>query len=77
MASEATISVYNAGGTLVADYSTEIEAAETAQVVYLTQDHLGSPRLVTGREGEALSRKDYSAFGEELNQDEHRTENEE
>jgi len=62
---------------LVAEYSTEIESVETAQVSYLTQDHLGSPRVVTGRDGEVLSRKDYSAFGEELMADEHRSESEE
>ncbi|MBK9153454.1 MAG: hypothetical protein IPM25_04435 [Chloracidobacterium sp.] len=72
-----TVFVYNAGGKLVAEYSTTIEAVETAQVSYLTQDHLGSPRVVTGRDGAVLSRKDYSGFGEELHQDEHRTENEE
>ncbi|MGD9589688.1 MAG: RHS repeat domain-containing protein [Pyrinomonadaceae bacterium] len=75
--SEASGFVYNAGGMLVAEYSTEIEGVETAQVSYLTQDHLGSPRVVTDKNGAVLSRKDYSAFGEELNQDEHRTENEE
>jgi len=46
-------------------------------VSYLTQDHLGSPRVVTDKNGEVLSRKDYSAFGEELVADEHRSESEE
>ncbi|HMQ05501.1 MAG TPA: RHS repeat-associated core domain-containing protein [Pyrinomonadaceae bacterium] len=71
------IFVYNAGGTLVAEYSAEIEGVETAQVSYLTQDHLGSPRVVTDKNGGVLSRKDYSAFGEELVADEHRSESEE
>ncbi|MBK9152679.1 MAG: hypothetical protein IPM25_00340 [Chloracidobacterium sp.] len=75
--SEVTAFVYNAGGMLVAEYSTTIEAVETAQVSYLTQDHLGSPRVVTDKNGEVLSRKDYSAFGEELVADEHRSESEE
>ena len=60
---EVTIFVYNAGGTLVAEYSTVL--ATTQQVSYLTQDHLGSPRVITNENGTVKDRKDYSAFGEE------------
>ena len=60
---ETTIFVYNAGGTLVAEYSTEL--AETQQVSYLTQDHLGSPRVITNENGSVVSRRDFTAFGEE------------
>lgn len=55
----------------MAEYSTEIQSVETAQVSYLTQNRLGRARMVTGRDGEVLSRKDYSAFGEDLVADEH------
>lgn len=47
----------------MAEYSTQI--AQTPQVSYLTQDHLGSPRVVTNENGAVTNRKDYSAFGEE------------
>ena len=62
-AGEIAIFVYNAGGTLVAEYSTEL--AETPQVSYLTQDHLGSPRVITNKYGIVTTRRDYSSFGEE------------
>lgn len=61
--SETTIFVYDAGGQMVAEYSTV--TATTPQVSYLTQDHLGSPRVITNENGAVTSRKDFSAFGEE------------
>ncbi len=60
---ETTVFVYNASGQLVAEYSTAL--ATTPQVSYLTTDNLGSPRVVTDKNGTVLDRKDYSAFGEE------------
>ena len=63
--SEVTIFVYDASGKLVAEYATTIAPVETAQVSYLTQDHLGSPRVVSDKNGAVLDRKDFSAFGEE------------
>lgn len=47
----------------MAEYSTAL--ATTPQVSYLTTDHLGSPRVVTDKNGTVNDRKDYSAFGEE------------
>ncbi len=55
--------VYDGGGQLVAEYSTQL--AETPQVSYLTSDHLGSPRVITNQLGAVTTRKDYMAFGEE------------
>src|SRR5690606_18434787 len=46
---ELTIFVYNAGGQLVAEYSSQISS--TPQVSYLTTDHLGSPRVITNENG--------------------------
>ncbi len=46
---ETVIFVYNGSGQLVAEYSTAI--AQTPQVSYLTADHLGSPRVITNRNG--------------------------
>lgn len=63
-ASETTIFVYNAGGKLVAEYSTQTAAIAT--VSYLTNDTLGSPRVITDNSGAVTSRRDFMPFGEEL-----------
>ncbi len=60
---ETTIFVYNGGGQLVAEYSTQQTA--TPQVSYLTADHLGSPRIITDNVGKVIARKDFNAFGDE------------
>jgi RHS repeat-associated protein len=39
----------------------------TPQVSYLTQDHLGSPRIITDNVGKVIARKDFNAFGDETN----------
>ncbi len=44
-------------------YSTQQSA--TPQVSYLTQDHLGSPRIITDNVGKVIARKDFNAFGDE------------
>ena len=49
---------------LAAEYSTAL--ASTPQVSYLTQDTVGSPRIITNENGAVTSRKDYTAFGEEV-----------
>jgi RHS repeat-associated protein len=61
---ETTIFVYDASGKLVAEYSNQTETEP--KVSYLTTDHLGSPRIITGGNGEVLSRKDFAAFGDEI-----------
>ena len=67
---EATVFVYNAAGRLVAEYSNRAEHNGTR---YLTQDHLGSTRVVTDAQGNAHSdngaggsRHDYYPFGQEI-----------
>jgi RHS repeat-associated protein len=62
---ETTIFVYDGGGQLVEEYSTQ--QATTPQVSYLTQDHLGSPRIITDNTGKVIARKDFNAFGDETN----------
>ena len=62
---ETTIFVYDAAGKLVAEYSTIVETTN-AKVGYLTNDHLGSPRIVTDRNGNVTSRRDFLPFGEEI-----------
>ena len=64
---EVTIFVYDALGKLIAEYSTTVASAPTAQVNYLTTDHLGSPRINTDTNGTVKARHDYQPFGEEIN----------
>jgi RHS repeat-associated protein len=59
-----TIFVYNGGGQLVAEYSTQ--TSQTPSVNYLTSDHLGSPRINTDQNGAVTARHDYQPFGEEI-----------
>ncbi|MET0753109.1 MAG: RHS repeat-associated core domain-containing protein, partial [Pyrinomonadaceae bacterium] len=63
-ASEIVVFVYNADGTLAAEYSTT--PPEDAKVSYLTADHLGSPRIITDEAGMVVSRHDYLSFGDEI-----------
>ncbi|MGB7069307.1 MAG: RHS repeat-associated core domain-containing protein, partial [Pyrinomonadaceae bacterium] len=62
---ETTIFVYDAAGKLVAEYSTVVEPQTTAKVAYLTNDHLGSPRITTDQFGQVASRHDFLPFGED------------
>lgn len=61
---ETTIFVYNALGKLVAEYSTQAPTSPT--ISYLTNDTLGSPRVVTDNNGDVKSRRDFMPFGDEL-----------
>jgi RHS repeat-associated protein len=63
-ATETTIFVYDAGGKMVAEYSTLLNP--TPQVSYLTTDHLGSPRINTDENGKVIARHDFLPFGEEI-----------
>jgi RHS repeat-associated protein len=61
---ETTIFVYDASGKMVAEYSTVLNP--TPQVSYLTNDHLGSPRINADQNGAVIARHDYHPFGEEI-----------
>lgn len=63
---ETTIFVYDTAGKLVAEYSTIVASTQDAKVAYLTNDHLGSPRINTDRDGSITARHDYHPFGEEI-----------
>jgi RHS repeat-associated protein len=63
---EETIFVYDASGKLIEEYSTNVAALGEAEVAYTTNDHLGSPRINTDRDGDVISRHDYHPFGEEI-----------
>ena len=65
-----TIFVYDAGGTLVAEYATNT-AGSASGTSYLTLDRLGSTRIVTNgvivKGGQNIkARYDYLPFGEEI-----------
>jgi RHS repeat-associated protein len=51
-------------GKLIAEYSNQISPNPT--VSYTTTDHLGSPRVITDKAGNVISRRDFMPFGEEL-----------
>ncbi len=63
---ETTIFVYDAAGKQIAEYSTVVASANDAKVAYLTNDHLGSPRINTDVAGTVTARHDYHPFGEEI-----------
>jgi RHS repeat-associated protein len=63
---ETTVFVYDASGKMVAEYSNNPATVSTARVSYLTNDHLGSPRITTDKDGRVFSRRDFLPFGEEL-----------
>jgi RHS repeat-associated protein len=76
--SENTTFVYDAAGALIEEYSggtlqtayvyagSTLLSTETSSATnYMTADHLGSPRIVTDSSGNVVSRRDYTAFGEE------------
>ncbi|MEZ5306101.1 MAG: RHS repeat-associated core domain-containing protein [Pyrinomonadaceae bacterium] len=63
---ETTHFIYDAGGKLIAEYSTMVEPTATAKANYLTNDTLGSPRILTDRDGNVASRRDFLPFGGEI-----------
>jgi RHS repeat-associated protein len=63
--SETTVFVYDAMGRLAAEYSSSIPQG-IGGISYLTQDHLGSTRVLTNSDGNVTSRRDYLPFGEEI-----------
>ncbi|MFN0140934.1 MAG: RHS repeat domain-containing protein, partial [Pyrinomonadaceae bacterium] len=63
---EVTIFVYDAAGKSIAEYSTSVASSQDAKVAYLTNDHLGSPRINTDANGTVTARHDYHPFGEEI-----------
>jgi RHS repeat-associated protein len=60
-----TIYVYNIGGQLVAEYNNSTQQA-AGGTSYLTNDHLGSTRVVTKGDGSVRTRYDFLPYGEEI-----------
>ncbi|HRH40127.1 MAG TPA: RHS repeat-associated core domain-containing protein [Pyrinomonadaceae bacterium] len=63
---ENTIFVYDAFGKMTSEYTVSASNSQTPQTSYLTEDNLGSPRVITDQSGNVVSRHDYMAFGEEI-----------
>lgn len=61
-----SVFVYDAAGRLAAEYGDEQRPAQTSNTSYVTQDGLGSTRVVTGQGQEVKARRDYLPFGEEV-----------
>ncbi|MBK8811927.1 MAG: hypothetical protein IPN69_14520 [Acidobacteria bacterium] len=60
------MSVYDSDGDLAAEYVSGAPAAQNPTISYLTQDALGSVRVVTDSNGELRARRDFLPFGEEI-----------
>lgn len=63
---ETTIFVYDGRGKLIGEYSTVVASIEYAKASYLTNDQLGTPRILTDASGSVIARHDYHPFGEEI-----------
>ena len=60
-----TIYVYDVIGRLVAEYN-DSQQQPAGGTKYLTADHLGSTRVVTGQNQSVVARYDYLPYGEEI-----------
>jgi RHS repeat-associated protein len=60
-----TVYVYDAGGNLSQEYSTNPPTAP-CQICFISVDQVGSTRLITDGAGSPVSRYDYLPFGEEI-----------
>lgn len=60
-----TLFVYDAFGELVAEYTVNGPSV-AARTQYLTQDTLGSPRVITDGQGQVTTRRDFAPYGEDL-----------
>ena len=63
---ETTVFVYAPDGRTIAEYSDKPARHLGGSTVYVTPDHLGSPRLLTDQFARIVSRHDYLPFGEEF-----------
>jgi RHS repeat-associated protein len=64
---QTTTFVYDAMGQLAAEYGGKTENGPACSICYMTEDHLGSTRLVTDEQGLPVRRWDYTPFGWEIN----------
>ena len=64
-ATEYVVFVYDGLGKLIGEYSADGPPAAPT-VNYTATDPLGSPRVLTNKQGEVVSRRDFMPFGEEI-----------
>jgi RHS repeat-associated protein len=63
---QTTIFVYDAEGKLSAEYTLNVSPPAVPTISYLTEDALGSPRVITNSFAEVKARRDFFPFGEEI-----------
>lgn len=61
---ETTVFVYDAGGALAAEYSSQ--TSSEPETSFITTDNVGSPRVITNWNGTVISRRDHMPYGEDL-----------
>jgi RHS repeat-associated protein len=66
-AGNTTVYIYDVAGRLAAEYDAVL-GDQPCATCYLTEDYLGSVRLVTDSAGNVISRHDFLPFGEEVPQ---------
>ena len=59
-----TVFVYS-GGKLIQEHTTN-GPPQDEKIKYLTEDHLGTPRIITDGLGQVVARRDFMPFGEEI-----------
>lgn len=64
-ATEYVVFVYDGLGKLIGEYAADGPPAAPT-VSYTATDPLGSPRVLTNKQGEVVSRRDFMPFGEEI-----------
>ncbi len=62
---ETVIFIYDGMGKLAAEYSTATPTSNPT-TNYTATDPLGSPRVITNKQGQIVSRRDFMPFGEEV-----------
>jgi RHS repeat-associated protein len=63
---QTTIFVYDAEGKLAAEYTINVPPPAVPTISYLTEDALGSPRVITNSFAEVKARRDFFPFGDEI-----------
>ncbi|MGE3465515.1 MAG: RHS repeat domain-containing protein, partial [Pyrinomonadaceae bacterium] len=66
LTNQTTYFVYDADGKLAAEYTVNVPPPASPTISYLTEDALGSPRVVTDSNGAVKARRDFYPYGEEI-----------
>lgn len=63
---QTTYFIFDADGQLSAEYTVNVPPPTLPWISYLTNDALGSPRVITNSYGDLKARRDFYPFGEEI-----------